>query len=190
MRKERVLLRSLGHKIKEMRKSFGLTQEKFAEEIKVSLDTVKNWEQGFNYPSIDILVKISDYFKCDFDYLLGQQDTPNKTYKHFSEETGLSYDAVETLLAPNKNGHCYGALLSDLLEDDRLLAQIALCCNADYSQIAFFNNWDALAPVGSNRHICRPDYIRQSNEMELYRSLCDFINNIRTRNGLDNSEMG
>lgn len=28
--------------------------------MNISLDTVKNWEQGYNYPSIDMLVLISE----------------------------------------------------------------------------------------------------------------------------------
>jgi transcriptional regulator with XRE-family HTH domain len=71
LKRERVKLRSFGEKLKRIRTKCGLTQDKFADEMNISLDTVKNWEQGYNYPSIDMLVSISEYFKCDLDYLIG-----------------------------------------------------------------------------------------------------------------------
>ena len=80
MRKERVILRSFGEKLKILRKKEHLTQKAFANNLNVSLDTIKNWEQGYNYPSVDMLVTIAEYFKCDFDFLLGHQKTPNKVY--------------------------------------------------------------------------------------------------------------
>ena len=60
--RKRVLLRSLGEKIKSLRKRKSLTQEEFAVQLNVSLDAIKNWEQGYNYPSIDMLVTIAEYF--------------------------------------------------------------------------------------------------------------------------------
>ena len=65
--RERVKLHSFGRKLKTIRKQHGLTQEVFAEKMCVSLDTVKNWEQSYNYPSIDMLINIAEYFQCDID---------------------------------------------------------------------------------------------------------------------------
>ena len=184
MRKERVKLRSLGEKIQELRKKDDLTQQAFADKIGVSIDAAKNWEQGYNYPAIDMIVKIANYFECDFDFLLGQQDTPNKIYKHFSEETQLSQDAVESLMFPDRYGNHYGKLLSALLKNQELLSQILLCCKTDYSQIPFFEDHFVLTS-GINKHsVCRPDYIKRSNEMELYNCMCKFIEEQRIINHL------
>lgn len=49
MKRERVKLRSFGDKLKKLRNIRGLTQEKFADEMNISLDTVKNWEQGVSH---------------------------------------------------------------------------------------------------------------------------------------------
>ena len=97
MKRERVKLRSFGDKLKKLRNIRGLTQEKFADEMNISLDTVKNWEQGYNYPSIDTLVDIAEYLKCDFDYLIGQQETPSKEYAHISDMIGISEAAAAQL---------------------------------------------------------------------------------------------
>ena len=50
------------------------TQESFAESFGVSVDTVKNWEQGRTAPSIDTLIELCDFFECDIDYLFGTLD--------------------------------------------------------------------------------------------------------------------
>ena len=42
MKRERVKLRSFGEKLKRIRTKCGLTQDKFADEMNISLDTVKN----------------------------------------------------------------------------------------------------------------------------------------------------
>lgn len=49
MKRERVKLRSFGEKLKRIRTKCGLTQDKFADEMNISLDTVKNWEQGVSH---------------------------------------------------------------------------------------------------------------------------------------------
>lgn len=49
MKRERVELRSFGKKLKEIRLQHKLTQEIFADKMNVSLDTVKNWEQGVSH---------------------------------------------------------------------------------------------------------------------------------------------
>ena len=38
-------------KIKEIRQASGLSQSKFANLISVSVDTLRNWEQGRRYPT-------------------------------------------------------------------------------------------------------------------------------------------
>ena len=62
MKRERVKLPILGIRIKELRKMKNLTQMDLANAIDVSLDTVKNWEQGYNYPTIDKLVYLTHFF--------------------------------------------------------------------------------------------------------------------------------
>lgn len=184
MRKQRVKLRSFGEKIKELRKHQHLTQRTFADKMGISLDTVKNWEQGYNYPSVDLIVEIADYFKCDFDYLLGEQSTPNKIYKHFSEETQLSLNAVEALMLQDQNGNYYGELVSALLENEELLSQLLLCCQMDYSQVPNYDHHIFLAGKENIHSFCRPDYVKRSNEMRLYDCMCKFIAQQRKKNGL------
>lgn len=56
--------------IKELRLAHGLNQVQFGEKLSVSKQTVSNWENGNIQPSIDMLVKIADYFNVSTDYIL------------------------------------------------------------------------------------------------------------------------
>lgn len=62
----------LNIRIKELRNAHGLTQVEFAKRLSVSKQAVSNWENNNIQPSIDMLVKIADYFAVTTDYLLGR----------------------------------------------------------------------------------------------------------------------
>ena len=57
-------------KLRELRKSRGLSQEELAQALYVSRTAVSKWESGRGYPSIDSLREISDYFSVTIDDLL------------------------------------------------------------------------------------------------------------------------
>lgn len=59
-----------GEKLKDLRKSRGLTQEELAEVLYVSRTAVSKWESGRGYPNIDSLKEISKYFSVTVDDLL------------------------------------------------------------------------------------------------------------------------
>ncbi len=62
----------LGNRIKELRISHSLNQVEFAKELSVAKQTVSNWENNNIQPSIDMLVKIADFFNVSTDYLLNR----------------------------------------------------------------------------------------------------------------------
>lgn len=74
----------LNENIKKLRKAHNLTQVELAENLGVSKQCVSNWENDYIQPSIDMLIKIAQYFKVSTDMLLDRCD------KSFIEVTGLS----------------------------------------------------------------------------------------------------
>ena len=52
-----------GDRIKEQRIKFEMTQSDVAKELFTSRQTISNWEKGKNYPDLDMLIKISDFFR-------------------------------------------------------------------------------------------------------------------------------
>lgn len=59
---------SLGERIKEQRKSSGLSQEKVAEFVGVSRQAVTKWETGQSAPSTENLFKLAEIFRHDSRY--------------------------------------------------------------------------------------------------------------------------
>lgn len=62
----------LNTRIKELRIAHNLTQVEFGNKLSVAKQTVSNWENNNIQPSIDMLIKIADYFGVTTDYLLGR----------------------------------------------------------------------------------------------------------------------
>ncbi len=60
----------VGTQIKKYRSEMGISQEKLAEMVYVSRQTVSNWETGKNYPDIHSLLLLSSLFKVSLDQLI------------------------------------------------------------------------------------------------------------------------
>ena len=59
-----------GDMIKNLRQSRSMNQVQLADSLNVSKQTVSNWENNNILPSIEMLVKISQFFSVSTDYLL------------------------------------------------------------------------------------------------------------------------
>lgn len=65
---------TLGQKLKEIRKKFGLSQEQLAEIINVSRQAITKWENDSGMPDISNLQELSKVFGLTVDYLLNDQN--------------------------------------------------------------------------------------------------------------------
>lgn len=83
---ERRRVMEIGSKLKNARTKAGLTQEKVAEEISVSRQTVSNWENEKSYPDIISVIKLSDLYDISLDILLKGDDD---MMKHLEESTDV-----------------------------------------------------------------------------------------------------
>lgn len=73
-----------GDMMKNLRQSRSLNQVQLANLLNVSKQTVSNWENNNILPSIEMLVKISQFFSVSTDYLL---ELDSRSY---IEVTGLT----------------------------------------------------------------------------------------------------
>ncbi len=60
-----------GEKLKQLRKSRGLTQKELGAKVGLSKAVVSKYENDLGYPSLDVIVKIAAFFNVTTDYLLG-----------------------------------------------------------------------------------------------------------------------
>lgn len=89
-------------KLKELRKSKGLTQKQFAKEISVVPGTVAMWETGRRMPEVETVKRLAKYFNVTIDELI--DDTKNE-----STSSAKAYEMLYKKLVENgiidKNKH-------------------------------------------------------------------------------------
>lgn len=76
----------LNEQIKNLRLANHLTQVDLAKELNVTKQTVSNWENDNIQPSVDMLVKLADFFGVTTDYLLGREIMTSINAKDLSNE--------------------------------------------------------------------------------------------------------
>lgn len=64
----------LSEQIKKLRTAHNISQVELAEHLCVTKQSVSNWENDNIQPSIDMLIRLADYFKVSTDYMLGIED--------------------------------------------------------------------------------------------------------------------
>lgn len=74
----------LGEKIKNLRTERGISQTELAAQLNMSKQAVSNWENDNIMPSIEMLLKLADYFGVTTDFLLEREE------HRYLEVTGLT----------------------------------------------------------------------------------------------------
>ena len=59
----------IGKNLQKIRKSYGYTQERLAEEIEVSIRYVSDMEQDRAKPSYEVLIRICNLYKIGFNQI-------------------------------------------------------------------------------------------------------------------------
>lgn len=67
-----------GSRLKEIRKSKGVTQKQLAVAIGASERGIQNYELNERKPAFDVLIALADYFNVSLDYLVGRSDIPER----------------------------------------------------------------------------------------------------------------
>lgn len=66
---------TLGEKIRSLRKTAGLSQEAFAEQLGVSRQAVSKWENDNGLPETEKLINMAKLFGVSLDTLIGEEST-------------------------------------------------------------------------------------------------------------------
>ena len=64
----------LNQRIRELRISHNLNQVQLAKQLSVTKQSISNWENDNIQPSVEMLIKLADFFSVRTDYLLGRED--------------------------------------------------------------------------------------------------------------------
>ena len=77
---------ALNENIKKLRTSRGLNQVEFAKTLGISKQCVSNWENDNVMPSIEMLVKMANFFKVSTDSILGRNENLYIDVSELSDE--------------------------------------------------------------------------------------------------------
>ena len=80
-----VEIMTIGEKIQELRIQRGLTQERLAEMLEVSRQSVSKWELGQAIPDVEKIIRMSELFDVSTDTVLlrnTEDDAVNKNPLH------------------------------------------------------------------------------------------------------------
>lgn len=62
------------NRLNKLRTEHNITMEQLAKEIGTTKATISNFENEQRKPSLDMVIKIADYFQVSIDYLVGRSD--------------------------------------------------------------------------------------------------------------------
>lgn len=152
-------------RIKELRKSKKITQEKLAEIIGVERSTVGKWESTSIIPSSEILIELSKLFEVSVDYLLGNDkaiklitnDKAHRINVYGSVPAGIPLEAVENIIDWEeipadwvKDGTEYIALkvkgnsmYPKFIDGDIVIIKVQPDCESGQDAVVYVNGFDA-----------------------------------------------
>lgn len=67
-------MKDLGERLKELRKSKGLTQIEMANMVRLDKSTIAKYEREMCVPSLEVAVMLAKFFNVSLDYLVGLED--------------------------------------------------------------------------------------------------------------------
>jgi len=67
-------MESFPERLKALRQEKNITQRAIANHLNITDTAYGFYEQGKNYPNMDILIKLADFFEVSLDYLVGRSE--------------------------------------------------------------------------------------------------------------------
>lgn len=77
---------NLSENIKRLRLQHGLNQVEFGKEMGVTKQCVSNWENDNVLPSVEMIVRLADYFGVSTDSLLGRSSDESISVKGLTDK--------------------------------------------------------------------------------------------------------
>lgn len=83
-----------GRKLRKLRKDNNLTQKQLADKLEITKATVSAYETNAKYPSIEVLIKISNIFNVSSDYLLGFSEKTEFQNSNLTDEQNIIIEEI------------------------------------------------------------------------------------------------
>lgn len=104
--------------LKKLRAEYGISQQRLADAIHVSQQSINKYENHNIEPEFEILIRMADYFNTSVDYLIGHTDERRKVEHtepwHLNKEEEEVIVHYRTLSDDEKN--CVGVVINTLMK--------------------------------------------------------------------------
>lgn len=87
---------SVKNRVRELREGLGISQEKLAEQMEVSRDTMLQIEKGQRMQA-DVLFNLAEFFGCSTDYILCRSDFRSPEREFIGKHLGFNDSLVKEL---------------------------------------------------------------------------------------------
>lgn len=98
------MIKGLPDKLKALRLQSGLSQKQAAENLQISPSIVSAYETGERTPSTEVLLSLSQLYKCSTDYLLGRKAEKIRTELNTDGLSERQIKALQNLIDTIKDG--------------------------------------------------------------------------------------
>lgn len=78
--------------LKTLRKQKNLSQQKLADILHISQQSIYKYENDITSPDLDTVIKMAEFFGCSVDYIVGYSDIPHKV--EFVTDTMLNEEEL------------------------------------------------------------------------------------------------
>ena len=104
---------TLGEKLVELRKQKNLTQEKVAEELKVTRQTISNWELNQTIPDLEQSKALSKLYQISLDELVDNDMKAVLAEKISNTEklAGLSIKLLKGIIIGRRPANCVNGII-------------------------------------------------------------------------------
>lgn len=101
--------------LKLLRQKNNLSQQKLADYLQLSQQTIYKYESDLAEPDFDTLAKMADFFHTSIDYLIGYTQDPRKLQSY--TETALSDQELKHLLLYRSVSDKMRSIIDELLTE-------------------------------------------------------------------------
>ncbi len=153
-------MNNLANNLKHLRNLKGLSQELLSEEIAITRSKLMSYESGRIAPSIETLIKFSDYFKLPVDILIRNNLTLSKESSFIDignqrvlfpiTVDGMDEDLIEVIPLEASAGYLHGYADPEYVED---LSKIKLPFLPTGKHRAFPIKGDSMLPTKSGSYV-------------------------------------
>ena len=88
-------MKESGNRIRQRRIQRGCTQERLAKEMNIDRSLLSHVEAGKRGCSVDLFVRLSDYFNVSLDLLILGKEQPAQNLKQLKRDIGELIDQLE-----------------------------------------------------------------------------------------------